>query len=115
MALLATQDITTAGAAITLGAANAGGDTMIATPRSFLWVKNAGSQITVTISAAVAAVNMSGAGDIAVSNLVITVPATTGERLIPIPPLTHSAGGLASITYSGVTSVTVACVRLPQI
>ena len=115
MALLTTQDITTAGVAVTLAAATAGGDTMIATARTFLFVKNAGSQMTVTISAAVASVNVAGAGDIPVTNIAVVVPATTGERMIPIPPLTHSAGGLASITYSSPTSVTVAAVRIPQI
>jgi hypothetical protein len=107
--------MTTAGATITLAAATAGGDSLVATPRTFLFIKNAGSQMTVTISATVASVNLAGAGDIPVASIAVVVPATTGEKLIPIPPLTHSAGGLASITYTSVTSLTVAAVRIPNI
>ena len=50
MALLATQQIQVTGVAITLAAAAGGGDTVTASDRTFLWVKNAsGSPITVTV------------------------------------------------------------------
>jgi hypothetical protein len=47
-------------------------------------------------------------------DIAVAVPATTGERLIgPFPAdLADPADGLVAITYSGVTSLTVAAVTL---
>jgi hypothetical protein len=44
----------------------------------------------------------------------VSVPATTGERLIgPFPAdLAQVSDGLVAITYSGVTSLTVAAITL---
>ena len=108
MALLTTQQMTSAGAALTLAAANVGGDTAdISNGRTFLWCKNgSGGAITVTL-----ATPGTVDGDLAVADRTVSVPATTGERLIgPLSPAAY--GSIVSITYSGVTSFTVAAVSV---
>jgi hypothetical protein len=106
MALLAQQVITRAGTTPTYSAA-AASTTVTCGDRSFLHVKNTnGSSMTVTITATA---QVDGQ---AVSDLVVTVPATTGDKMIG--PITSklfasaSDGVSASITYSSTTSVTVA-------
>ena len=80
----------------------------------FLWVKNAsGGAITVTIDTP-GTVNGLTVGDRTVS-----VPATTGERLIPLTVAGRNVAeyqqttGVVNVDYSGVTSLTVAAVKLP--
>ena len=105
MALLSTQQMTSAGAAITLAAAAGGGDTAdISNGRTFLWVKNGGgSSITVTLTTP-GTVD----GDLAVADRTVSVT-NAQERLIgPLSPAVY--GGVVAIGYSGVTSVTVAAV-----
>ena len=108
MALLATQQIQITGPAITLAAAAGGGDTVTAGDRTFLWAKNgSGGAITVTV-----VVPGSYFGQ-ALVDVPVSVPATTGERLIgPLDPRLADTTGVVSITYSGVTSLTVAAVRI---
>lgn len=111
MALLVTQSITSAGLTPTTVAATGGGDTIApASPvddRTFLYVNNGGgSPITVTIAdpGTTPAGNAGTAVGISVTNATF--------KFIPIPPGAISAAtGLASVTYSGVTTVTVAAVR----
>ena len=106
MALLTTQQTTSAGAAITLVAAAGGGDTAdISNGRTIIWAKNgSGGAITVTI-------DTPGTVDgLAIANQAVSVPAG-GERLIgPLNPAVY--GQIASITYSGVTSLTVGAVSI---
>lgn len=107
MALLTTQQMTSAGAAITLATAAGGGDTAdISNGRTFLWVKNgSGAPITVTV------VTPGDVEGLAITDRTVSVPATTGERLIgPLNPAVY--GSVASITYSGVTSLTIAAVSV---
>ena len=88
-------------------AAGAGGDTAPTGTGVSLLVKNgSGSSITVT-----AAYPSKYDGDQTVSGRTFTVPATTGEFEIPLRDVYKDpATGLAAITYSAVTTVTV-CVR----
>lgn len=105
MALLTTQQMSSAGGAITLVAAAAGGDTAdISNGRTFMWVKNGGgSSITVTL-ATLGTID----GDLAVTDRTVTV-ANAAEKLIgPLNPAVY--GGVVAVTYSGVTTVTVAAV-----
>lgn len=105
MALLTTQQMSSAGVAITLAAAAGGGDTAdISSGHTFLWVKNGGGgSITVTLTTP-GTVD----GDLAVSDRTVTV-ANGAERMIgPLNPSVY--GGVVSVGYSGVTSVTVAAV-----
>lgn len=108
MALLTTQVVSVSGLAPTYAAAAGGGDTFTPGDDVFLHVKNAGgSPVTVTV------VTPNTVGGLAISDVSVSVPATTGDRMIG--PLSRqnfarSSDGLGEITYSGVTSVTVAVV-----
>lgn len=108
MATLVTQPVTPAGTAPTYAAASAGGDKINPGPTTFLHVKNAsGASITVTVDS-VAPCNQGGD-----HNLVVAVPATTGDRMIgPLPAdrFASATDGLVAVTYSGVTSLTVAAI-----
>lgn len=113
MATLTVQDMKRTGLATTYAAAAAGGDKFAPSANTFLHVKNAGvGAITVTIVTPREAIP-----DVATADVAVSVPATTGERMIGPFPYTHfaaAADGLADITYSGVTSVTIAAVTLAQ-
>ncbi len=108
MALLASQKVVRTGLTPTYAAATGGGDTFTPGQNLFLHVKNAsGGAITVTV---VTPATTSGLG---IDDLVVSVAATTGDRMIGLltGSLTAAAAtGLGSITYSGVTSLTVAII-----
>ncbi|MFD5509025.1 hypothetical protein ACFWIB_14780 [Streptomyces sp. NPDC127051] len=106
MALLAQQVVALSGLTPTYSAA-AASTTVTCGDRSFLHVKNTnGSSMTVTLTAT-ARVRGQLAADV-----VITVPATTGDKMIgPITAdlFASAADGIScSVTYSSTTSVTVA-------
>lgn len=112
MATLTTQTITRAGVDPALSAAAGGGDSFTPGDDVFLHVANGGGgSITVTIA---------GQGTIVpnmdVPDVVVSV--TNGQdRMIGPFPFTLFADpsdGLADITYSGVTSVTVGAFRLQR-
>lgn len=113
MALLATQSITRAGLAPSYAAAAGGGDTFTPDKNTYLQIKNAsGGAITVTI-----VTPRNDAWGNAIADNTVSVPATTGDRLIgPFPAEVYGdpTTGLASITYSGVTSLTVGAFNLSQ-
>lgn len=111
MALLATQSITSAGLTPTTTAAAGGGDTIAPTgpddSRTFLYVNNGGgSSITVTVA---------DPGKTPAGNSGTAPPLTVAAgafMFIPIPgSAINTSTGLATVTYSGVTTVTVAAVR----
>lgn len=111
MATLATQRITRAGIAPSYAAAAAGGDKCRPGGDVFLHVKNGSAgALTVTIVTPGEAIE-----NVAIADLAVSVPAA-GEQLIgPLPgsQFGNSAdSGLASITYSGVTSLTIAAFSL---
>jgi hypothetical protein len=110
MALLAQQVIASSGLTPTYSAA-AASTTVTCGDRSFLHVKNTnGSSMTVTVTATAKQRGQ------AVVDLVVTVPATTGDKMIgPIYADTYAStadGVSASITYSSTTSVTVASLTI---
>lgn len=108
MAALTSQLINQVGLNPSYASASAGGDTCNPKPRGFLHVKNGGvGSVTVTIPARVTKYNASGFGDITIDDISVAIPAGE-DRMITIPPESHGAGGVASIAYSGVSSVTVA-------
>ncbi len=111
MATLATQSITRAGLEATYAAAAGGGDKFAPDANAVLHVKNgSGGDITVTVATQGTVV-----GNPIADNAVVV---TAGEeRFIGPWPYEHysaAADGLAAITYSGVTSLTVAVFRLSQ-
>ena len=111
MALLSTQVVPVTGLRYdnTLVAASAS-DTAETGGGVFLVVKNAsGSSITVTV-----ATPETFDGDLALADRTVTVAATTGQSFIPLTArYRDSSTGLATITYSATTSVTVGVFRVP--
>lgn len=115
MAQLTTQEITQDGIGPTYASATSTGDTFIADGRTFLHVKNGGgSPVTVTVTAVRASVGLAGFGDIPIDDISVSVPATTGDKMIAVDPAGHASAGVATVTYSGVTSLTIAAIRGPQ-
>jgi hypothetical protein len=103
MALLSYQQPTLAGTAITYAAAAGGGDTIGYTPNGCLRVKNgSGGSITVTI--VTPGNTQYGQAD---PDVPVAVAAGTEKAIGPFPA-GMAVDGVISITYSGVTSLTVA-------
>lgn len=101
---LTAQAISRAGLAPAFAAANVDGHSWANNGRQFLYVKNAaGAPITVTFPIPVTVDGQ------AVASKTVSVPATTGERLIgPFPAQYQQADGDVWVDFSAVTSVTVA-------
>lgn len=117
MAVLTPQTITGAGIAPTYGAAAAGGDSFPVNTdqRHFLHVKNGGaSPITVTITPVTLAEKTVGAGSLTVPSLGGSVAATSDKMFGPFPVDYMGANGQVQVTYSAVTTVTVAALVLPK-
>jgi hypothetical protein len=114
MANLTTQTISRAGIGPTFAAAAGGGDTFTPDVDTFIEVKNAaGSPITVTV---VTPRTDPESGQ-AIADVSVSVPATTGDRMIgpfPAHSFADPTDGLADITYSSATSVTVAVFKLQE-
>lgn len=112
MALLSTQQIVRTGLAPSYGAV-AASDTFAPGPNTFLHVKNAGgSPDTVTLVTPGSVIT-----DVPIGDPTVSVPATTGDRMIgPIPGgvFADPATGLVTVTHSFTTTVTVAVLNLSQ-
>jgi hypothetical protein len=110
MATLTVTASSLTGTAPTFASAAGGGDVFANDGRTYLEVKNAGgSPITVTVVA------QSSCNQGTLHDSVTSVPATTGDRVIGPFDMTryNNSSGQCSVTYSGVTSVTVGAMRLP--
>lgn len=107
MALLTVQIATVAGIVPSFVAAGAGGDTFSNTGRESLYVKNgSGASITVTINSLL---NCDQGFD---HDFVVTVAAGVDKVIGPFATNRfNDGGGLVGVTYSAVTTVTVAAVR----
>jgi hypothetical protein len=91
----------------TYSSAAGGGDTVKTGATTFLHVKNAHSSPQTVTIATPGTVN-----GLAIEDLAIAVP-NAGERMIgPIDDVFRASNGLASITYSGVTALTIAAIRI---
>jgi hypothetical protein len=111
VAALTTNVVPTAGLRFDnlLVAAAGGGDTAETGAGVFLVVKNAsGSSITVTV-----ATPETFDGDLTLADRTVSVAATTGQSFIPLTSRYRDpTTGVAAITYSGVTTVTVGVFRV---
>lgn len=112
MATLTNQPVVRGGLAPSYAAAAGGGDKFRPNENVLLHVKNgSGGAITVTV------VTPGTVGGEAIADRAVSVPAG-GERMIgPFPErlfANNSDSGLASITYSAVTSLTIACLELGE-
>lgn len=114
MALLTTQTFNELGATITFAAATVSGDTISNTGnrQAFILVKNdGGSSIDVTIPAVPSTVRQTQYGTLDVPDIVKSV-AAGAVAIIAFPPTdTYADSYVTDITYSDVTSVSVAAVQ----
>lgn len=113
MALLTTQIISRAGITPTYGAV-AASDTFVPDSTTFLHIKNAGGSND-NVSVAIGSGAASPIPNVTLGPVAVTVPLTTGDKMIGPFPATHFADpttGLATVTHSFTTSVTVAVVKV---
>lgn len=111
MATLITQSVTRAGVVPTYGACAAGGDRFTPDKDTFLHVKN-GSAGALTVTVAATAVP---AANVTTTVAAVSIPANSEKMLGPYPSeLFAASDGLADITYSGVTTLTIAVVRVAK-
>lgn len=107
MTAVATQSVKLDGTAPTFAAAVAGDTFEVGSGHKVIVRNAAGSSMTVTV--AVPGTQVGGAAN---DPIVYTVPATTGEKWIPLSAyLADDSDGRAHVTYSTVTSVTRASVK----
>lgn len=112
MATLTTQSISRAGVGPTYVTPAGGGDACEVGDDIFLQVKNtSGSAVTVTLAIPSSA---STYPNVVYTNTTVSVPATTGDRMIgPISALYKDpTTGLCTITTSAQTNVTIGCFKL---
>lgn len=117
MATLTRQDMVEAGLLATYAACAGGGDVVDnADGLTFLHVKNgSGGSITVTVTAQVAAFQTPGMGPMTKANVAVAIGAAAEKFLGPFAKQAfNTAAGQLAITYSAVTSLTIAAVRLPK-
>jgi hypothetical protein len=108
MAALTTKIIGLDGVAITFADATSGGDTCETGPGVALLVKNGdASSHTVTLA------TPGTVRGLAIADRTVTVAAGAEEAVLVTSDYRDPSTGLASITYDGVTSVTVAVIRVP--
>lgn len=110
MATLSTQTIKRAGLKPSYASASGGGDKFHPGGRTFLHVKNgSGGSITVT------AVTPKQVDGEEIADRAVAIPAGEEKMIGPLPAslfANPSDSGLGAITYSGVTSLTIAAVSL---
>ena len=107
MAALTTQEVTQAGATLSFASCAGGGDTFVNDGNTFLYVKNgSGGALTVTVAAPG---TYRGA---TITAQAVSVGAGSEKCIKPYPPeITQPAAATTAITYSGVTSLTIAVVK----
>ncbi len=119
MAALTINEIDSAGVDYSdaLETAAAAGDTIKedGLQRTFLAVENgSGSSVDVTITAQDTTAKAPGVGEVTVSDMVVSVPASGNRFIGPFPAAFIDASGNVAVGYSDETSVTVAALRLPR-
>lgn len=113
MATLTAEEIVEAGLEATYAAATGGGDEFLNSGREMIHVKNGGGgDITVTVTAQKTTSSKGGYGTLTKADSVVVVTAGE-ERFIGPFPITafNDSNGKAQITYSGVTSLTLAIIK----
>lgn len=114
MGAIAIQTISESGKVATYGATEGTGDTVENNGKVFLHYKNgSGSEITVTITAQTTSVDSSVYGDLTKANATQAI-AASGECFIGpfAPPAYNNSSSQIVVTYSAVTSLTVAALQL---
>ena len=110
MAELTVQQITEAGGVATYVSAAADGDTADNNGNMFLHIKNgSGGSITVTITAVTTSVDSGMYGDLTKANASIAIAGSAEAFIGGFAPAAFNDGNSEiAITYSGVTSLTIA-------
>lgn len=114
MAALTLQDASTSGAALTHSAAAGGGDTVPYDPNGVILFQNAsGGEITATVVVPGTTYGQNN------PDIAVAVPAAAGGvsgiRVVKMAQgMASPSTGLISLTYSGVTTFTVAAFRAPS-
>ena len=108
MATITYQQSKTTGTALNFVAASAGGDQVATSDRGLFLVKNGGAS-AVTVTVATPGNTKYGA---AIPDISVSVAAGATTAVGPLPSDLANSSGVADITYSAVTSVTVAAVAI---
>jgi len=117
MAALTVQNIVAPGLSPAYAAAAAGGDTISVRTdeRDVVHIKNGGAgAVTVTVAAVSTSVGVPSYGTLAVPDMAVSIPAGEERFIGPFPHAYINSIANVSLTYSGVTTVTVAAIRLPK-
>ena len=113
MAKLTRQTVPEASLVPVFSAADATGDTFPNDDRTWVHLKNTHATLTrtATFVAQKASVKPPGHGDLPLANVVVVLPALTGEAVVALPPAIFNANGNVSVTYDAVTNLTIAVMR----
>ena len=115
MATLTVQTVSEAGLEPAYVAAAALGDAFKNNGRTMLHAQNgSGGALTVTVTAQQTAATVPGLGTVARASLAIAIPAGEERMIGPFAQAFNDADGNVQVTYSGVTSLTVAAIELPR-
>jgi hypothetical protein len=117
MATLTRQQIVTAGLLATYSSAGVSGDVVDNRDgKTLLHVKNASAgAITVTITAQDTSTPVAGYGDLTVSDITVSVGAAAEKFIGPFPRNAYNnSSDQIAVSYSAVTSVTVAAVYIDK-
>lgn len=114
MAALTVNSVSIDGVAVTLAAAAGGGDTFVNDGNTIFVVSNGGGgSITVTFDVRPTAIRTASGAPVDVSDKAITVAAGATKYVGPFPPeLYNNSSQVVSVSYSGVSSVTVAPLKI---
>lgn len=114
---LTVKQIVKAGVAAALAAANVDGSKWLGSGgNTFLHVKNADAADCDVTIVGQQTTNQPGVGPTLAPDIVVTVPATTGDVMIgPIPGAYLDATGFAHCTFEHVNSVTVAAFQANKV
>jgi len=109
MATLTVQTAVLAGVTPSYAACAGGGDDFLNTGREMVHIKNgSGGALVVTF------VTPKTYQGVALADPTVSVGAGSEEMIGPFPPgIFNGAAALLSMTYSGVTSLTIAVIKLP--
>lgn len=107
MALIATQQMAASGTQATYSAVSASDTCDISNGRTFLHVKNAGAS-----SDNVTVVTPGTVGGLAIADQVVAVANGTEKFIGPLDPALYATAGIATVTHSYTTSVTIAVVTI---
>ena len=117
MATLTAQSVVEAGLEASYDAAAAGGDAFVNDGNKIIHVLNgSGGDLTLTVTAQKTTATKPGFGSLTKSNVAVVITAAEERFIGPFPTSAFNDGnGLAQITYSGVTDLTIAILDVPNV